>query len=174
MFKLPLPRVAFCLPAHSVTFRPLLIPMARLCSILVPRSFWDCASEPRGGRGSWISPHHIRINGFAPDSQEIARHLGHPLYQLCDEVAVETPFAHVTDGGMEEDNTDQHDTTNISAMSDEHIYETADSEYGDEDEKFGGLQPDILLPSRGVRFLSQLPTVILALVVLCCLSYTTY
>ncbi|KAJ6472867.1 hypothetical protein C8R47DRAFT_1053935 [Mycena vitilis] len=32
--------------------------------------------------------------GFAPDSQEIARHLGHPLYQLCDELAGETPFAH--------------------------------------------------------------------------------
>ncbi|KAJ6461485.1 hypothetical protein C8R47DRAFT_1058439 [Mycena vitilis] len=32
--------------------------------------------------------------GFAPDSQEIARHLNHPLYQLCDELAVETPLAH--------------------------------------------------------------------------------
>ncbi|KAJ7754768.1 hypothetical protein B0H16DRAFT_737235 [Mycena metata] len=35
-----------------------------------------------------------QAKGFASDSQEIARHLGHPLYQLCDEVAVETPFAH--------------------------------------------------------------------------------
>ncbi|KAJ7698521.1 hypothetical protein B0H16DRAFT_1837202 [Mycena metata] len=115
-----------------------------------------------------------QAKGFAPDSQEIARHLGHPLYQLCDEVAVETPFAHVTDGGIEEDNTDQHDATNISAMSDEHIYETADSEHGDEDEKFGDLQADTLLLSRGFRLLSKLPTVILALVVLCCLSYTAY
>ncbi|KAJ7711215.1 hypothetical protein B0H16DRAFT_637208 [Mycena metata] len=114
-----------------------------------------------------------QAKGFAPDSQEIARHLGHPLYQLCDEVAVETPFAHVTGGGIEEDNTDQHDATNAT-MSDERVYETVDSEHGDEDEKFEGLQADILLPSRGVRFLSKLPAVILALVVLCCLSYTTY
>ncbi|KAJ7735222.1 hypothetical protein B0H16DRAFT_1426126, partial [Mycena metata] len=35
-----------------------------------------------------------QAKGFAPDSQEIARHLGHPLYQLCDEVAIETPFVH--------------------------------------------------------------------------------
>ncbi|KAJ7742636.1 hypothetical protein B0H16DRAFT_1861014 [Mycena metata] len=114
--------------------------------------------------------HFHQAKGFAPDSQEIARHLGHPLYQLCDEVAVETPFAHVTGEGIEEDNTDQHNTTNMSMMSDE----TVDSEHGDEDEKFEGLQADILLPSRGVRFLSKLPAVILALVVLCCLSYTTY
>ncbi|KAJ7724016.1 hypothetical protein B0H16DRAFT_329679 [Mycena metata] len=103
-----------------------------------------------------------QAKGFAPDSQEIARHLGHPLYQLCDEVAVETPFAH----GIEEDNTDQHDATNMSTMSDEHVYETVDSEHGDEDEKFGDLQADILLPSRGFRFLFKLPTVILALGVL--------
>ncbi|KAJ7754785.1 hypothetical protein B0H16DRAFT_1372288 [Mycena metata] len=115
-----------------------------------------------------------QAKGFAPDSQEIARHLGHPLYRFCDEVAVETPFAHVTDGGIEEDNTNQLDTTNMSAMSDEYVYETLDSKHGDEDEKFEVLQADILLPSRGVRFLSKLPTVILALVVLCCLSYTTY
>ncbi|KAJ7754802.1 hypothetical protein B0H16DRAFT_1690405 [Mycena metata] len=114
-----------------------------------------------------------QAKGFAPDSQEIARHLGHPLYELCDEVAVETPFTHVTDGGIEEDNTDQHDT-NMSTMSDEHVYETLDSEHGNEDEKFEGLQADILLPSRGVRFLSKLPIAILTLVVLCCLPYTTY
>jgi hypothetical protein len=35
-----------------------------------------------------------QAKGFAPDSQEIARHLGHPLYQLCDELAVEASFAH--------------------------------------------------------------------------------
>ncbi|KAJ7735154.1 hypothetical protein B0H16DRAFT_133446 [Mycena metata] len=35
-----------------------------------------------------------QAKGFAPDSQEIARYLGHPLYQLCDEAAVEPPFAH--------------------------------------------------------------------------------
>ncbi|KAJ7711201.1 hypothetical protein B0H16DRAFT_1437919 [Mycena metata] len=135
--------------------------------------------ELRGWGDSWDSIDYAALwqfhqaKGFAPDSQEIARYLGHPLYQLCDEVGVETPFAHVTGGGIEEDNTDQHDATNAT-MSDERVYETVDSEYGDEDEKFGGLQADILLPSRGFRFLSKLPTVILALVVLCCLSYTAY
>ncbi|KAJ7448630.1 hypothetical protein B0H11DRAFT_339887 [Mycena galericulata] len=35
-----------------------------------------------------------QAKGFVPNSQEIAQHLGHPLYQLCDELRVEAPFAH--------------------------------------------------------------------------------
>ncbi|KAJ7735158.1 hypothetical protein B0H16DRAFT_133530 [Mycena metata] len=54
----------------------------------------------RAGGESWDSIDYAALwqfhqgKGFTPDSQEIARHLGYPLYQLCDEVAVETPFAH--------------------------------------------------------------------------------
>ncbi|KAJ7846080.1 hypothetical protein B0H14DRAFT_2773319 [Mycena olivaceomarginata] len=112
-----------------------------------------------------------QAKGFVPNSQEIARHLGHPLYQLCDELAVEASFAHVTGEGIEEDQTDQHDTANTSAMGDEDEHEAVDSEHGDEDEKPGA---DILLPSPGFKFLFRLPTAILALMVLCCLSYTPY
>ncbi|KAJ6580611.1 hypothetical protein B0H19DRAFT_1111916 [Mycena capillaripes] len=36
-----------------------------------------------------------RAKGFNPDSQDVARHLGHPLYQLVSEV--DAPFAHVDD-----------------------------------------------------------------------------
>ncbi|KAJ7679303.1 hypothetical protein DFH06DRAFT_1166274 [Mycena polygramma] len=36
-----------------------------------------------------------RAKGFDPDSQDVARHLGHSLYQLVG--AVDTPFAHVDD-----------------------------------------------------------------------------
>ncbi|KAJ7846090.1 hypothetical protein B0H14DRAFT_2773396 [Mycena olivaceomarginata] len=112
-----------------------------------------------------------QAKGFVPNSQEIARHLGHPLYQLCDELAVEASFAHVTGESIEEDQTDKHDTANTSAMGDEDEHEAVDSEHGYEDEKPGA---DILLLSPGFRFLFRLPTAILALMVLCCLSYTPY
>ncbi|KAJ7874510.1 hypothetical protein B0H14DRAFT_3859790 [Mycena olivaceomarginata] len=133
----------------------------------VKGSSWD----PIDYAGLW---QFHQAKGFAPDSQEIARHLGYPLYRLWDELAVEAPFAHVTGEGIAEDNTDQHDTANMSAMSDEDAHETVDSEHGDEDEKPDGIQADILFLSSGFRLLLNLPTAILALVLLCCLSYTAY
>ncbi|KAJ7732312.1 hypothetical protein B0H16DRAFT_179369 [Mycena metata] len=47
-----------------------------------------------------------QAKGFDPDSQDLARHLGYPLYQLSREV--DSPFAHVDE--MSEDNGDCFDS----------------------------------------------------------------
>ncbi|KAJ6555880.1 hypothetical protein B0H19DRAFT_1376866 [Mycena capillaripes] len=48
-----------------------------------------------------------QAKGFDPDSQDVARYFGHPLFQLSNEVDV--PFAHVDeeDSCAEEDDEDE-------------------------------------------------------------------
>ncbi|KAJ7679423.1 hypothetical protein DFH06DRAFT_511072 [Mycena polygramma] len=48
--------------------------------------------------------HHAK--GFDPDSQDLARHLGYPLFQLTSET--EAPFAHVTDVGPDSGADDEN------------------------------------------------------------------
>ncbi|KAJ7315799.1 hypothetical protein DFH08DRAFT_419984 [Mycena albidolilacea] len=41
--------------------------------------------------------HFHLVKGFDPDSQDVARHLGHPLYRLSREMPVDVLFAHIDD-----------------------------------------------------------------------------
>ncbi|KAF7337141.1 hypothetical protein MVEN_02152100 [Mycena venus] len=70
-------------------------------------------------RNNWDDSIYIGLRqfhqgkGFNPNSQDVARHLGYPLYQLSNEI--EVPFAHVTEEDSdEEDDRDAEDvdTTN--------------------------------------------------------------
>ncbi|KAF7337136.1 hypothetical protein MVEN_02151600 [Mycena venus] len=55
--------------------------------------------------------------GFDPNSQDVARHLGYPLYQLSNEI--EVPFAHVTEEDSdEEDDRDEEDVDTINKPDD--------------------------------------------------------
>jgi len=47
-----------------------------------------------------------RAKGFDPDSQDVALHLGYPLYQLSNEMDI--PFAHVDDEDSYSEESDQH------------------------------------------------------------------
>ncbi|KAJ7147411.1 hypothetical protein C8R43DRAFT_530105 [Mycena crocata] len=55
--------------------------------ITLKGSFWD-ASVYAG-----LRKFH-EAKGFDPDSQDVARHLGYPLYELPDNIYVDVPFAH--------------------------------------------------------------------------------
>ncbi|KAJ6461483.1 hypothetical protein C8R47DRAFT_106718 [Mycena vitilis] len=102
--------------------------------------------------------------GFAPDSQEIARHLGHPLYQLCDELGGEAPLAHVTG---EEPEANQHPPETLSATSRGEA-QTVHFDLGGENKT----SRSIHAVSTGFNYAFKLPTSILVLVVLCCLFHT--
>lgn len=54
-------------------------------SLEIQGTFWD-ASVYAGLRQFY------QAKGFNPDNQDVARYLGHPLYQFINEI--EPPFAH--------------------------------------------------------------------------------
>ncbi|KAJ7927332.1 hypothetical protein B0H13DRAFT_2653618 [Mycena leptocephala] len=67
-----------------------------------------------------------RAKGFDPDSQDVARHLGYPLYQLP--TAMDALFAHVDDADFDSQE-DNGDSVNTDADSENHVHEsTATSE----------------------------------------------
>ncbi|KAJ6461481.1 hypothetical protein C8R47DRAFT_106624 [Mycena vitilis] len=123
----------------------------------VSGSWWDASDYA----GLW---RFHEGKGFAPDSQEIARHLGHPLYQLCDELAVETPLADVSD---EETETCQHPADTLGATSRGEA-QTVHFDLGGENKT----SRSIHAVSTGFNYAFKLPTSILVLVVLCCLFRT--
>ncbi|KAF7337146.1 hypothetical protein MVEN_02152600 [Mycena venus] len=58
-----------------------------------------------------------KAKGFDPDSQDIAKRLEHPLYQLSNEI--EVPFAHVTEEDSdEEDDRDEEDVNTTNELED--------------------------------------------------------
>ncbi|KAJ7710245.1 hypothetical protein B0H16DRAFT_644080 [Mycena metata] len=66
--------------------------------------------------------------GFDPDSQDVARYLGHPLYELCGDVS--SPFAHVDDFDDTEDADDEWADAQSSQNEDSDCDVGSDAEDG--------------------------------------------
>ncbi|KAJ6448264.1 hypothetical protein C8R45DRAFT_1115422 [Mycena sanguinolenta] len=79
-------------------------------STRLERKSWD-ASVYAGLR------HFHQAKGFDPDSQDVARHLGYPLYQFSGLTRMDTPFAHIDD--QYSDNVDNGDDTSGDATNEE-------------------------------------------------------
>ncbi|KAF7374245.1 hypothetical protein MSAN_00307400 [Mycena sanguinolenta] len=53
--------------------------------------------------------------GFDPDSQDVARHLGHPLYQWSDPNRIQVSFAHIDDEDSPHRDRDDTDQVDVAA-----------------------------------------------------------
>ncbi|KAJ7928248.1 hypothetical protein B0H13DRAFT_2182367 [Mycena leptocephala] len=69
-----------------------------------------------------------RAKGFDPESQDVARHLGYPLYQLPS--AVDPLFAHVDDADSDSQDDDQGIDTDGENINQVHESTTANEELG--------------------------------------------
>ncbi|KAJ7804744.1 hypothetical protein B0H14DRAFT_3869068 [Mycena olivaceomarginata] len=108
-------RLFICLPSKRSSNRAIIIQIARLPRLLVPR-FVGC-----WGANVYAALRQFhQAKGFDPDSQDVAWRLGYPLFQLPS--AVDALFAHVDDADFDSQEDDQ-EPVNTDADGENHVHE---------------------------------------------------
>ncbi|KAJ7735462.1 hypothetical protein B0H16DRAFT_128926 [Mycena metata] len=96
-----------------------------------------------------------QAKGFDPDSQDVARHLGHPLYELCGDM--NSPFTHVDNFYEAEETVEDTDTEDEWADAQSSLHEDSDCDEGSDTEDGVGEARTCVEPQASAPQVDQEP-----------------